>query len=161
MKLLKILPELCTGCMSCELACSYHLTGLFQPSRAVIRVAPLEAHTSYAPYACLQCGEGWCMTACPVDAIFINAAGAKAVDGGRCVGCKLCTIACPFGTIFLDSVEQTASKCDLCGGAPACATVCPVGAILYTETEPADWLGSFAGERSAFDLTGRARTGRE
>ena len=42
-------------------------------SFTVIRVAPLEAHTSYAPYTCFQCAEAWCMAACPVDAITIAA----------------------------------------------------------------------------------------
>ena len=63
MKVLQITPERCTGCMRCELACSYAQTGTFQPARAVIRVSPFERHTSYAPYTCPQCAEGWCMTA--------------------------------------------------------------------------------------------------
>ncbi|HLY66451.1 MAG TPA: 4Fe-4S binding protein, partial [Chloroflexota bacterium] len=75
MKALKLDPEKCTGCMRCELACSYMQTDLFQPSKAVIRVSALEGHTSYAPYTCVQCAEGWCMTACPVDAITISPVG--------------------------------------------------------------------------------------
>ncbi len=30
MKVLKSLPDRCTGCMRCELACSYEQTGTFQ-----------------------------------------------------------------------------------------------------------------------------------
>jgi len=85
MKALKIVPELCTGCMRCELACSYEQTGTFQPSKSVIRVSAFENHTSYAPYTCLQCDEGWCMTACPVEAILISPAGAKDVVDDICV----------------------------------------------------------------------------
>ena len=77
MKVLKLTPERCTGCLRCEIACSYMQTGQFQPSKSVIRVSPFEGYTSYAPYTCTQCAEGWCMTACPVGAIRINAAGAK------------------------------------------------------------------------------------
>ena len=155
MKVLQIQPERCTGCMRCELACSYMQTGGFQPAKSVIRVAPLERHTSYAPYTCTQCAEGWCMTACPVDAIAISPAGAKVVRDDRCVGCKLCTIACPFGTIFYDTDTHKAVKCDLCGGDPACAAACPTDAIVYGEAETADWLGTFAAERAERDLAER------
>src|SRR5207245_1070208 len=80
----------------------YMQTGDYQPAKSVIRVSPFEGHTSYAPYTCTQCDEGWCMTACPVGAITISAVGAKDVLDDRCVGCKLCTIACPYGTMFYD-----------------------------------------------------------
>ena len=103
LKVLALHPEKCTGCLRCELACSYMQTGTFQPSKSVIRVSPFEGYTSYAPYTCTQCAEGWCMTACPVGAIQINAAGAKDVIDDKCVGCKLCTIACPYGTMFYDA----------------------------------------------------------
>ena len=89
------------------------------------------------------------MTACPVGAITITAAGAKDVIDDKCVGCKLCTIACPYGTMFYDDETQKAYKCDLCGGAPACATACPTEAITYEDVPVADWLGDFAAERTA------------
>jgi anaerobic carbon-monoxide dehydrogenase iron sulfur subunit len=149
MKVLALHPEKCTGCLRCELACSYMQTGLFQPSKSVIRVSPFEGYTSYAPYTCTQCAEGWCMTSCPVGAIQINAAGAKDVIDDTCVGCKLCTIACPFGTMFYDGDTQKAYKCNLCGGAPACASACPTEAITFEEAENADWIGDFAAERTA------------
>ena len=125
MKVLRIVPERCTGCLRCELACSYVQTGTFQPAKSVIRVSPFEGHTSYAPYTCFQCAEGWCMTACPVGAIVISPVGAKAVVDDQCVGCKLCTIACPYGTMFYNPDTQKAFKCNLCGGDPACAHACP------------------------------------
>jgi len=134
--------------MRCELACSYVQTGTFQPARSVIRVSPFEGHTSYAPFTCTQCAEGWCMTACPVKAITISPVGAKVVQNDQCVGCKLCTIACPYGTMFYNPESQKAYKCNLCGGFPACATACPTAAIEYVEAETADWLGGFAAERS-------------
>jgi len=156
MKVLKVTPEKCTGCMRCELACSYMQAGAFQPAKAVIRVAPLEAHTSYAPYTCFQCEEGWCMTACPVHAITISAVGAKLVIEDQCVGCKLCTIACPYGTVFYDAETHKAVKCDLCGGSPACAEACPTSAIQWGEARITDWLGDFAARRTQTDLTGSA-----
>jgi carbon-monoxide dehydrogenase iron sulfur subunit len=149
MKILAITPERCTGCLRCELACSYMQTGEYQPSVSVIKVSPFEGHTSYAPYTCTQCAEGWCMTACPVGAITINAAGAKDVIDDRCVGCKLCTIACPYGTMFYSPRTRKAFKCNLCEGDPACAHACPTAAIEYRDAVTTDWLGDFARERTS------------
>ncbi|MEE8302123.1 MAG: 4Fe-4S dicluster domain-containing protein [Candidatus Tectomicrobia bacterium] len=152
MKVLRITPERCTGCMRCELACSYMQTGTFQPSKSVIRVSSFEAYTSYAPYTCTQCAEAWCMTACPVEAITISSAEAKVVMDDVCVGCKLCTIACPYGTMFYNPETEKAIKCNLCDGQPACVDACPTDAIEYVEAETTDWLGAFAAKRSAGQL---------
>jgi len=139
MKVLRITPERCIGCMRCGLACSYMQTGTFQPAKSVIRISPFEAHTSYAPYTCTQCAEAWCLVACPVEAITIDKlTGAKVVNETTCVGCKVCTIACPFGTVNYVQETGKVQKCDLCGGDPACATACPTGAITYID---ADWTG--------------------
>ena len=54
-KMLNIIPQKCTGCMQCELACSWVQTGTFQPSRSLIRVNVFDEEASYAPYTCLQC----------------------------------------------------------------------------------------------------------
>jgi Fe-S-cluster-containing hydrogenase component 2 len=142
-KSLKIIPDKCTGCMQCELACSWVQTGQFQPSRSVIRVNIFDEEASYAPYACLQCNEAWCMMACPVNAIAIDPTTlAKVVDDRVCVGCHLCTIACPFGTVFTLPGTDKASKCNLCGGSPACAAACPTGAIEWAEGDGAgSWFG--------------------
>jgi carbon-monoxide dehydrogenase iron sulfur subunit len=156
MKVLQISPERCTGCMRCELACSYMQTGMFQPAKSVIRVSSFEAHTSYAPYTCTQCAEAWCLVACPVEAITISPVGAKVVLDDMCVGCKLCTIACPYGTMFYNADTEKAIKCNLCDGQPACAEACPTDAIEYVEAESEDWLGEFAAERTAGPLAGFA-----
>ena len=138
-KTLKIVPDKCTGCMQCELACSWVQTGTFKPSRSVVRVNVFDEEASYAPFTCLQCAEAWCMQACPVNAIAIDPVyGAKVVLSQACVGCHLCTIACPFGTVFTLPGTDLAYKCNLCGGQPACAAACPTGAITYID---ADWTG--------------------
>lgn len=152
MKVLQITPNRCTGCMRCELACSYMQTETFQPAKSVIRISSFESFTSYAPYTCTQCDEAWCLVACPVEAITISPVGAKAVLEDVCVGCKLCTIACPYGTMFYDPDTNKATKCNLCNGAPACAEACPTEAIEYVEAAPTDWLGTFAAERAASQL---------
>jgi Fe-S-cluster-containing hydrogenase component 2 len=141
-KSLKIIPDKCTGCMQCELACSWVQTGTFQPSRSVVRVNVFDEEASYAPFTCLQCAEAWCMQACPVNAITIDPVfGAKIVLTPTCVGCHLCTIACPFGTVFTLPGTDQAAKCNLCGGQPACAAACPTGAIEWVEGDGAgSWL---------------------
>lgn len=142
---LRIVPERCTGCKQCELACSWVQSGTFQPSRSLIRVHIFDEQASFAPYTCFQCPEAWCMQACPVNAIDIDAeSGAKIVIDEVCVGCKLCVIACPFGTIFFDKPSQTAAKCDLCAGDPACAHACPTDAIEWAAVDPGAWIGPFA-----------------
>lgn len=141
-KMLNIVPDKCTGCMQCELACSWVQTGEFQPSRSLIRVNVFDEEASYAPYSCLQCSEAWCMTACPVNAIQTNAeTGAKEVLDSLCIGCHLCTIACPFGAVYTLPQTDKASKCNLCGGDPACALSCPTAAIEYVDAEEdGGWL---------------------
>ena len=130
---LHIDPEKCTGCLQCELACSYDNEGVFNPSKSRIKVFKFEDEGRFIPYTCTQCDEAWCMRACPVDAISVDATGAKVVSDSLCVGCKVCTIACPFGTINYNADTGKVIKCDLCEGDPACATACPTDAISYID----------------------------
>jgi Fe-S-cluster-containing hydrogenase component 2 len=133
-------------------------TGLFQPSRSVIRVNIFDEEASYAPFTCFQCNEAWCMQACPVNAIAIEPkTGAKVVLDKLCVGCHLCTIACPFGTVFTLPQTDKASKCNLCGGQPACATSCPTGAIEWTEGDGVgSWLGPWGDKvEKRFEAAGK------
>lgn len=164
MQSLEVHPEKCTGCKQCELACSWVQVGAFQPSKSLIRVHIFDEQASMAPYTCFQCHEAWCMQACPVNAIDVDAAsGAKVVLDQVCVGCKLCVIACPFGTVFFDKDSQKASKCDLCAGEPACATACPTDAITVRGGEAGErveWVVAFgeqvdAGYRDAMGEGGR------
>jgi Fe-S-cluster-containing hydrogenase component 2 len=145
---LEIVPEKCTGCRQCELACAWVQTGTFQPTRSVIRVHVFDEQASFAPYTCFQCAEAWCMHACPVNAIDVDVStGAKIVLDDVCVGCKLCVLACPFGTLFFEKESEKASKCDLCAGDPACAHACPTGAIRFAEVDP-DYRSAMEGEKS-------------
>ena len=138
-KSLHLDPLKCTGCLQCELACSMENEGVFNPARSRIKVFTFHEEGRFAPYTCTQCAEAWCMHACPVEAIVINAAtGSKDVLDDKCVGCKVCTIACPFGTVNYNSATGKVIKCDLCGGDPECAKACPTEAIVWMD---ADWTG--------------------
>lgn len=136
LKSLHITPDKCTGCLQCEMACSYELEGVFNPSRSRIKVFTFHDEGRFVPYTCTQCAEAWCMQACPVDAIVINkVTGAKEIVNDRCVGCKVCTISCPFGTVNYNTATAKVIKCDLCGGDPQCASACPTGAITYIDAQ--------------------------
>lgn len=129
----------CTGCMQCEMACSFENYGVFNPSKSRIKVFDFHETGRKVPYTCTQCDEAWCLHACPVEAISRDkTTGAVVVNEATCVGCKVCTIACPFGTINYVADTGKVQKCDLCGGKPACADACPTGAITYID---ADWTG--------------------
>lgn len=136
---LHIDPVKCTGCLQCEMACSYENEGVFNPAKSRIKVFSFHEEGRYVPYTCTQCDEAWCLHACPVDAIVFNAeTGSKDVVSDRCVGCKVCTIACPFGTVNYNSATGKVAKCDLCGGDPKCAEACPTDAITFID---ANWTG--------------------
>jgi Fe-S-cluster-containing hydrogenase component 2 len=138
-KSLYIDPVKCTGCLQCEMACSYIHTQTINPSKSRIKVFSFEHEGRKVPYTCTQCSEAWCLHACPVDAIRLDPlTGAKVVLEATCVGCKVCTIACPFGTINYMADVGKVQKCDLCDGDPACAKACPTAAITYVD---ADWTG--------------------
>jgi len=136
---LHINPEKCTGCVQCELACSYDNEGVFNPSKSRIKVFKFHDEGRFVPYTCTQCSDAWCQQACPVDAITVDAAtGAKIVNDATCVGCKVCTIACPFGTVNYNADTGKVIKCDLCGGDPECVKACPTDAITFVD---ANWTG--------------------
>ncbi len=129
----------CTGGLHCETACSSGTYGVFYTAQSRIKVFDFHHTGKKVPYTCTQCDEAWCLHACPVDAIRIDAAsGAKVVHTDVCVGCKVCTISCPFGTINYVQETGKVQKCDLCDGNPACADACPTGAITYVD---ANWTG--------------------
>ena len=139
MKSLHLDPQKCTGCLQCEMACSYEKTGVINPAKSRIKIFNFEAEGRKVPYTCTQCAEAWCLQACPVEAIKLDKnTGAKVVFEDTCVGCKVCTIACPFGTVNYMADVGKVQKCDLCAGDPACAKACPTGAITYID---ADWTG--------------------
>ena len=79
-KSLNIDPDKCTGCLQCELACSYDNENAFNPAKSRIKVFSFHEKGRFVPYTCTQCDEAWCMHACPVDAITLDkATGAKIV----------------------------------------------------------------------------------
>ena len=132
-KVLVVDYEKCTGCRSCEMACSVSHVQVVNPIKSAVRVVKWEAEGLSVPIVCQQCEEPACAAICPVQAISRDPdIGAVIVDSDLCVGCRMCVVACPFGAVALDRDRRQAIKCDLCGGAePWCVRFCEPGALAY------------------------------
>lgn len=131
-KVLMIHPDKCTGCRSCELACSFQHGGAFQPTTSRVHVYTWEREGMSVPMMCQQCDPAACVSVCPTGAMHQNkAAGVVEWDGARCISCKMCTMACPFGNAAYEAATNSILKCDLCNGDPQCATACTAQAIQY------------------------------
>jgi Fe-S-cluster-containing hydrogenase component 2 len=127
-----VTPNLCTGCRTCELACSFAHTVRGKPGLS--RIYPLAGGFTdlWVPVACLQCEEAACAKACLVNAITRNPdTGAMDLNQERCIQCMACVAACPFGCALPDHQNEMVVKCDLCGGDPVCAHFCPTKALEF------------------------------
>lgn len=127
-------PDLCTGCRTCELACSF--THSIDGLRSLTRIYPLDSGFKdlWVPITCLQCEEAACVKSCLVDALKRNPeTGAIELNQEVCVKCMACVAACPFGCAIFDKQQDMIVKCDLCGGDPACAHFCPTKALQWKE----------------------------
>ncbi|MBI2945458.1 MAG: 4Fe-4S dicluster domain-containing protein [Candidatus Wallbacteria bacterium] len=136
---LHVSPKLCSGCRSCEMACSYAhaevearvaggLGGL-RPGLPRVRVAATGTG-AFVPILCFQCDEARCVGSCKYGALERSPrTGAIEVDEGRCTLCGVCAAACPFGNMERELSRRAMVKCDLCKGEPACAKFCPTGAL--------------------------------
>lgn len=123
-------PILCSGCRTCELACSF--THAVNGKPGLSRIYPIEGGFKelWVPVVCLQCEDPACVRACLVDCITRNpVTGAMDLDEQRCICCKACVAACPFGCSLHDEKNRQVVKCDLCGGDPVCAHFCPTKAL--------------------------------
>jgi Fe-S-cluster-containing hydrogenase component 2 len=125
-------PELCIGCRTCELACSFAHAQNGKQGRTRIFALDGGFKDLFVPVTCLQCEEAACAKSCLVNAISRNPeTGAMDLDHEKCVRCMACIAACPFGCSLLDDQHDLVVKCDLCQGDPACAKFCPTKALEY------------------------------
>ncbi len=129
-------PNLCTGCRTCELACSFTHTVDGKAGRPRIYATPGGFEDLWVPVTCLQCDDAACVKSCLVDALKRNPeTGAIELNEAVCVKCMACVAACPFGCALVDPEQDKVIKCDLCGGDPACARFCPTKALTYKPSE--------------------------
>lgn len=124
--------RVCSGCRSCELACSFKHEGAYAPFLSRVRVNKDEESGRDEPVVCRQCGVARCVQACPCGALSREPrTGAVLVDAGLCVRCGECAAACPFGAIRAHPDNALPLICDLCDGDPACVSSCVTGALRY------------------------------
>jgi anaerobic carbon-monoxide dehydrogenase iron sulfur subunit len=128
---LTVVPERCSGCHLCELACSIKHFGVNNPKKSNVKVMIVyPAPVIRMPVFCHQCKEAKCAENCPVECIS-HEDGVVKIDTEECIGCEQCIVSCPFGAIFSHEDYPAPFKCDLCGGEPECAKVCPTKALIY------------------------------
>ncbi|WP_243688792.1 twin-arginine translocation signal domain-containing protein [Geotalea toluenoxydans] len=129
----------CTGCRTCETACSAknrpvsldgrELPGLGNPHFANIRVHSFNPDVD-VPSVCAMCADNPCVKACPVEPDAKT--GRRALyrddktrgirnDAGRCLGCRSCAKACAAQrTGVISPTRQRASRS---GCAPFAAVI--------------------------------------
>lgn len=122
----------CSGCRTCEMACSLHKENKCSPRLSRNRVIRYDSKGINVPTTCAHCSKPYCMLVCPVKAISENSeTGALIIDENTCVGCRACIVVCPLGQVNYHMERKVAVKCDLCDGSPVCSEFCPTGAISY------------------------------
>ncbi len=120
-------PPVCTGCRTCEVACSLFHFGECNPLRSAIRIIRREKGglVTSLPLVCRQCRETPCIEACPTEALSRESGSAPLnIDREKCSACGECAAACPAGCLFLDNQTDLPVPCDLCGGQPQCVLLC-------------------------------------
>jgi carbon-monoxide dehydrogenase iron sulfur subunit len=158
-RIILILPELCTGCKSCEYACAVehskskdaYLAPLEIPA-PIPRIRVLLADGYTVPMRCQHCSDAPCMAVCPTKAISQSPEGFILIDDKRCIGCFMCAEACPFGAIRIHPELKIAVKCDFCvdrvrqGLLPACVEACPTTALRFGTLE--ELMSTVASEKA-------------
>jgi anaerobic carbon-monoxide dehydrogenase iron sulfur subunit len=164
----------CTGCKTCEAACSSHnkpvtingesLPGLGNPYYSNIQVESFNPDVDI-PNVCAMCADTPCINACPVDPDLKT--GRRALyrdestqtirnDSSRCTGCGSCAEACGTkrtGVITLNPQTGKPERiCTLCDGDPQCVKHCPFDALMYVEVRSDGKFYGFAPEKIAAEL---------
>jgi benzoyl-CoA reductase subunit BamC len=123
----------CTGCRSCELACSaFHAVPKYSsinPARARIRVVKDELKDVYVPVRAGDYTPAECM-----------GRDKYTIDGKDYDECVFCRASCPSRDIFKEPDSGLPMKCDMCEdepplSEPMCVQVCDFGALTYEERE--------------------------
>jgi len=151
-KIIVVDPDKCTGCHSCEMACSIKHFGLCGPNYSRVRVQEFREVNTFIPVMCQACVEAICIKVCPMNARVRLGNGAVVTDEDKCIGCKACIHACPFGAAVVNPDTGKTMSCDLCEDdelGPWCVKACTMQeALKYMDASDAakargrDWAKS-------------------
>lgn len=125
-KVIVIDPAKCTGCHSCEMACSMAHFGKSSPLLSKIRIVEFRDANTFIPINCQSCEEAPCIKVCPLGARIRLASGAVITSEEACIGCRACIYACPFGAPVVNPENGKTMTCDQCAGEeePWCVKAC-------------------------------------
>ncbi len=137
--------DLCTGCMSCEVACKQENdVALGQYWNKVLRIAQGEFPDTkqyWVPTMCQQCAEAPCVHVCPTGASYRNEDNIVLIDKEKCIGCQYCMMACPYGVRSWNQELRSVEKCTMCnqltsvGELPACVKNCASKCRFYGDLD--------------------------
>ncbi len=127
---LRVDRDKCTGCRTCEAACSLTREGVLNRAKSRIRIYRIGV-LELEQKVCDQCPERPCVSACPTGAIF-EKNGQVRVRKSACDGCGRCVEVCD--KLFLSPDDRHAMMCNQCG---ACVKSCPENALELTERNDA------------------------
>jgi len=132
-KEIKVDVDKCTGCRSCEMACSaFHAVPKYSsinPARARIRVVLDELRDVYVP---IRAGE-YTQAECRGRNIYT-------INGKEYSECSFCGASCPSRDFFKEPDSGLPLKCDMCEDdppqkEPLCVQWCLNDALTYEERE--------------------------
>ena len=123
----------CTGCRSCEMACSaFHATpkyGSINPARSRIRVLMDEVKDLYVPVRAGDYTRAEC-----------NGRNLYVIDGKEYPECAFCPVSCPSRKYFKEPDSGLPLTCDMGADVPPlsepmCVQACKFDALIYLERE--------------------------
>ncbi|NTU60425.1 MAG: (4Fe-4S)-binding protein [Deltaproteobacteria bacterium] len=131
-KEIRVDVDKCTGCKTCELACSaVHSTPKYSamnPARSRIKVIMDEARDLFVP---IRAGE-YTQAEC-------NGRNLYVIEGKEYSECTFCPASCPSRDSFKEPDSGLPLKCDMCESEdppePMCVKVCQQGALTYEARE--------------------------